>query len=356
MRLLRPFPALIVLGALVLSTLALVLVANGMTPVPEAAPAHGDIDTYAELIVRLQGGQDYYAALHAELLEHGYGTTSVFNWRPPAFLSTLAMLPSLEVARAALTALALLGFGAAVLATARLGGPLLATVAALLLALSQLTVFAPRAELMCELYAGALILISVACYSLNRTWLGFLAAIAALWVRELSGLYIVICILLAWRAGRRHELLAWSAALTAFAVYYGWHAHTVIGMLGPGDRDAQVGWLQFGGAQFALLTAGFNGILLVLPYAATALVLPAALVGLLARHELARPALTVFSYLMLFAVYGKPANSYWGALFAPLLCLGLSWAIPAIRDLLAASLVRPLQSSSGVPAGAPRSD
>jgi hypothetical protein len=31
---------------------------------------------------------------------------------------------------------------------------------------------------------------------------------------------------------------------------------------------------------------------------------------------------------------GKPFNNYWGAMYTPLLMLGLPWAMVALRDLL----------------------
>ena len=99
------------------------------------------------------------------------------------------------------------------------------------------------------------------------------------------------------------------------------------------------GWIQFGGLDF-LLRASSVGWLMLLPPWATALYLPAALLGLGGwTHPTAGYAsLTVACYMAAFAVMGYSMNLYWGALYAPLLTFGAACAVPAFRDLAQAVL------------------
>ena len=78
-----------------------------------------------------------------------------------------------------------------------------------------------------------------------------------------------------------------------------------------------------------------NGLFLALPLVLTAVLLPVAVLGLAgARGAGAAHAWwTVVACLVLFAVVGKPDNWYWGAVYTPLLALGLGWLPLAVRDL-----------------------
>ncbi len=341
---LRPGLAKTVL--VVFAGIALLLALQALTIVEPAQDASrkGDLFMYGQVVGRLQAGESYYQALHTELVNGGYGLQSVFNWRPPFFLSALSLSPSPLLSQGVLVVLALLGLV--------LGRRLVSDVPSLWLkvGLSAMFVFsllsavAPQAELMCELYAGALILISVSAYGQNLPWSGFAAAVLALFVRELSIVYALVCVGLAVRDRRWREVAAWAGTLALFLLYYGWHAHMAMSMVGPGDAAYRDGWLQFQGAAFDIATAHFNGLLMLLPFWVSALLLVLAVLGLLAWPAAAseRVLFAVLAYLAVFAIGGKPFNSYWGALYTPLLCFGVVWAVPALRDLLRAASRRPV--------------
>jgi hypothetical protein len=44
--------------------------------------------------------------------------------------------------------------------------------------------------------------------------------------------------------------------------------------------------------------------------------------------------LVLTMFVAAFAVIGKPFNTYWGALFTPLLTVCMVWSLPALRGLL----------------------
>lgn len=330
-----PMAARLALAVLLVVTAALLVLSMPMEGMDTSGPGkQGDLETYSRVVERLRGGEAYYPALHAELLAGDYGTRAVFNWRPPFFLSMIALFPSEEMARGVLMALAAAGLGLGTWFAARNGGGV-AVVAAtgLLLAAGLVSAVVPRAELACEVWAGVLTLISASSYGLRLRWLGLGAALLALLTREIATPYVVVCLVLALRERRWAEIGAWAIGLVGFAIYYGWHALTVLSLIGPSDRAYPEGWLQFGGLGFDLGTATFNGLFLLLPVWVTALYLPLGLLGLVGDRSSARMAASVLGFLVLFACVGKPDNLYWGSLYTPLLALGLPWAWPALRDL-----------------------
>jgi hypothetical protein len=328
--------------ASLLLTLVAILVLLGVGTAhhaPASAPtaSMGDMAMYGRIVERMQGGEGYYPAAHAELVAGDYGTRSVFNWRLPTLFFLVSRLPSVLWAQ---IGLGIAAIGAALLAFRLMdetAGRATALLLVVILTLSLAACAAPGAVLFAEVPAGVLILLSALAYGLGRPGWGLLAAVAALFLRELAAPYILVSIWLAWRQGRRRELVAWALALAAYGAYFLWHAGMVQAQLGPADVAYPEGWVQWGGLGFMLSTAAFNGLLVAQPIWVTAIVLPLSLVGLAGwRGPMAsRIGLTVGAYLLLFLVIGKPFNTYWGALYTPLLMFGLAQFPAAARDLVA---------------------
>ena len=330
--------ALVVAAAALLAALALVLVANRYSmPAGAASAGQSDLTMYALIADRMRQGQSYYAAAHEALLQGAYGTRSVFNWRLPTLATLESLLPS-EVWAAWLLRLAALGAGLlALLMVYRSAGRTAAALLIPALTLNLISSALPGAAIFADTVAGVLILISASAYGLKRPALGFAAALLALTVRELAAPYVVICILFAWRERRPAELWAWLAGLAAFGAYFAWHYSMVEAQLGPGDVAYPEGWLQFGGPGFMLTTARFNGMLLAAPLWVTAILLPFCLLGRAGWRGScgARIGLTVAAYVALFTLAGKPFDYYWGALYTPLMMVGLPFLPAAVRDLAA---------------------
>jgi hypothetical protein len=346
---LTPLRAGLVLAVLLAVTGALLLVALDVRPLPGVSAGEvGDMGTYAKVVERLRSGESYHPALQRELIDGGYGSRSLFNWRPPFHLSALAVLPSPLWAQLVMV---LAGFAAAMLAAAsvlRSHGPLMAAAVAVALVLSLAALGAPGMAFAIEVAAGTLLLLSVAAYGMRLPWLGFVAAVLALLVRVLAAVYVLVAIAIAWRERRYAELWAWVVALGIYGAYFLWHAGVVFSLIGAADKADPSSWLQFGGAGFLLLAAAYNGAFLLLPLWVTALVLPLGVLGLLAwpGAMAGRALATVLAYLVFFAIIGKPFNGYWGGLFTPLLTLGLPWAPLALRDLAQALGPAPLLGRS----------
>ena len=302
--------------------------------VKHAPTSKGDQYTYEQIVERLRAGEDYYEAMHTELVAGNYGTRSVFNWRPPLYFSALARLPSVLWAQVIIGLIAVVALVMVWRETRATGGPVIAMAGVAFLLLGLLGRLTPAAMLFSEIAAGVLILLSVAAYEARRPVLWAVAAVLALFCRELAAPYLLICVGYAIYERRWPALAVMVGGLVAFGAYYLWHAGHVAAMITAADRAYPDGWVQFGGAAFVLATAAFNGVFAVLPLWVTALLLPFALLGLLARPDKALAGVTVGVYLVTFAVIGKPFNIYWGALYTPLLALGLPWAVPALASLV----------------------
>jgi hypothetical protein len=332
----RRFAAAILAVTALAMLILLAVSARHQPPPPAGSASEGDMATYARIVEQMHAGANYYDAARAELTAGGYGTTSVFNWRMPTLAWIESLFPSLAWASV------LLGLGAiaTTLAAAKFVRDTADSATAVLCILAMLaSLFAcatPAAAMFGEIPAGILILASISAYGLRRPGIGLALGLAALFVRELAAPYVLVCIYLAWRDGRKRELAAWIVGLAAFAAFYAWHASMVMAHVTATDRSYADGWIQFGGLHFLLPAAHFNGIFIAMPLWVTAVLAPLCLLGLAAWPASRRAALTITIFLVAFAIVGKPFNDYWGAIFTPVMMLGLAFVPAALRDLATA--------------------
>jgi hypothetical protein len=247
----------------------------------------------------------------------------------------IARLPSPAWGRAILVAIGIgvviLGFGL----LAAEGGRATAAWGAFLLLGGVLPCFVDGLAVMSELWAGALVALSVVCYGRRWPAAGQVAAVLALFVRELAAPYWVVCMGLAIRQRQWRDAGRLALGLLAYAAFYAWHAREVFARIQPGAAAHATSWIAFGGLPFVLTTVQMNGFLLFLPMAATAVYLVAAGLGFAGWTTLAgqRAGLTAAAYVVAFALVGQPFNQYWGSLIAPLLCLGVARCPLSLRDL-----------------------
>lgn len=300
-----------------------------------STPGNGDLATYSQVVDDMRKGEPYYAAAHKELVAGHYGTRSVFNWRLPTLSWAWSKLPNAIWAKAALLTMAVIALMLVFTWFTSGVSPLMGLLAVPPVVFNLAGCLPTGAELLADVVAGVLILVSVAAYGLRARPIGFLTAVLALFIKELSAPYIVVCIIQAWRGRRYGELAAWLVALGAFSAFFLWHARMVEAHIAPGDIAYREGWLQFGGLPFVLATAGFNGVLLAAPLWITAIVAPLSILGLAAWDGPAgdRVRLTVGAYLVLFLFVGKAFDVYWGAFYTPLMMLGLPFVPRALTDL-----------------------
>ncbi|MGQ9913634.1 MAG: hypothetical protein ACUVQQ_04705 [Thermogutta sp.] len=292
---------------------------------PTARPSY-DLALYEAEVRRIRGGESYYDAAAAELPARGYPTKSIFNWRQPLPTALIATLPRPDDARILLAVVGalilLLGFN---LIRCEPEFAPAAWIWAALTAVSLMPGIMPRLYYSSELWAGSLILLSLVWASSGRTAPAVILGTAALFFRELALPYCASAAAIAWKRGRWGELAAWSAGMLLWGSFFAWHAAQVIGRM-PADATASRGWLCGGGIDFILSTVQMHFLLVLLPRWFTVLYFALAAAGFVAcKSELGRRAATTFAaYVAFFALVGQPFNQYWGQIWTPLLCLGVT--------------------------------
>ena len=344
---LTPLQARVVLGTIAIVALlgaAVTLSPLSSTNLDLERDEAGDAALYRAEAERIHRGEGYYSAAAAELVQRGYPTQSVFNWRTPLPMWLLGKMPTIAWGKALLGVMAIVLMLFALEALVheedakketglrRLGIP---AACALLLSGPLLPTFLGDLFFLPVLWAGVLIALSVCAYGVNRPKLAVMFGLAALVCRELALLYCVLCAAIAWRQRRRGELTGWLIGLAAWFVLFGLHWWQVSELISADASAHSHGWLRLGGAGFVISTAQMNAYLLLLPQWVTALYLVAAMVGLAGWSSPlgTRVGLSVCLYLAVFAAVGQSFNQYWGALIAPLLCFGVVRLPASICDL-----------------------
>jgi hypothetical protein len=286
-------------------------------------------------IERLRNGESYYDAVGKELRDRHYPATRIFNWRTPVHPIVVAWL-SVPVARGLLGALALAALVLTPLALREESKLviLLGTTAQLGAVGSG---FIPLSVGVAEVWAGALIALSLIAYYRRRWIPAAVLGVCAVFVRELAAPYALVCGLIALHARRRGESWIWLAGGLAYAGYFWMHATNVWAHQLAGDLAQGADWLQWNGLTFTLTTTKVNGVLARGAHAATAIYVAIGLAAIVAPRTPPQVALPVLAYCLLFAFAGQPFNYYWGYVTAPLWAFAAAHGLVGINSLVAAA-------------------
>ncbi|MFM7027497.1 MAG: hypothetical protein ACKOXK_02325 [Chakrabartia sp.] len=309
-----------------------VLIVNG-----KPAERDADLRLYEAITRRIAAGESYYVAAADEQRHRSYPLKPFVTVRLP----TLAFV-SAKISPWALHGLVLTLAAAVVLAwRRRLRGELpmpAQEIAAALLLIPGMTLINTGYYLTVhEIWAGLLIALSLALYRPQQWGLAWLAAAAAVAVRELAVPYILLMAAFALYNRQWREFAAWVGLILLLAIGLYAHMQALAAVLRPGD-PASGPWTVMGGPGAALsfihLTAGLRGVSPLIGYPFILL----CLFGWLGwRSETGlRVVLLMAGYGLLFMLTGRDVNFYWGLLLAPLLMPGLAFLRPAFGDLLAA--------------------
>lgn len=317
------------------------------TESPEVADAESltsrssnDLALYQAVVDRVADGEDYYAVLGDELASREYPLLPVFNWRTPLHLGLLATVatPVLQMIALAIALLAL----CLQMRWAELNHlPKAFSYLAAALAAPALCVVAhPMAIYFPEFWAGLLIWTSICCYGNRWAMAGSIAALAALFFRELAAVYILVVTVLALRERNRRELTILCLGLVAYSVYYYLHFSAVQNATALFEQPHTRNWFAFGGAGFLQDTVGMYPLFMVAPPWLKALVVPTALIGAFAcpLNSARHAKWTLGSYVLFFSIAGLPFNYYWGALYTAVVAWGLAWFIPLGRNVAGKAL------------------
>jgi len=341
------------LARLLLTGLALIAAFNLVNRRPVEPPGRtqgsiGDTNLQLRTIERISRGEGYYAAVGDELRRNGYPTSPIINWRTPLHYSVIAAL-SVPIAGKLLFLL-----GIAVVVTGGLAystqSAVKACAAGLLLlgAMAPAMLVRPGAVGFPEHWAAMFIALSLNAY-VARLWMtGAALGLTALFIRELSGPYALVCTLLAFRAGRRREWKLWVAGGFAYAVYYAIHAYAAVGAIQAGDLVRERSYFQTLGLPFIFMTLYTNGVMTLLPTYVTPVAAAFGMSALWADSAQDQLKASLLLYFILFCVAGQPFNFYWGYLTSPIWAHAFIHAPEGLGALVSASrgASRPSESAS----------
>jgi len=306
-------------------------------------PPGNDSGLFERMVDNLRDGESYYAAITREHREMLYPLRPFVTVRLPTLAWTMAALPDASLRALFVQALAIASLLAWLWRLRPLvREPISFALATLVLGAAHAPAFISFGYTIHELWTGLFISISLAIYRPERWWPSLVVALAALSIRELAAAYFIAMAALAWRDARRGETAAWLGGLAAFAVGLCIHAAALAPYVTAADHPSS-GWLGLGGWPFILLQAKWNLLLMTTPDWAAALLLPLALMGLIAaRGAMAdRLLLVVGGYLSAFLIVGRADNAYWGLIVAPLWPIGLFTIGAAVRELAGRMALRP---------------
>jgi hypothetical protein len=332
----------------VLAVLAALIAVGFALPAPHLTngPAHGqgihapqsiNVPLYSGIIARVRAGQPYETAAVAAQRAGGFPLRPFVTVRPPALALITARLPNLAAANLLmrLLAIAVVAAWTVRLAPAGRGPPWLAWTP--LMAFTGVAWAIPGLTfgLFHECWAGLLIALSLALRTDRRFAAAAAVGLVAALIRELAMPYLLVMAVLALAQRRRGEALAFSAALFVSLALLALHAAAVMSLTTPHDL-ASPGWVKLGGWPFVMATAQWNLLVLLLGKPMTAVIVPLALAGALARTDAIglRLAALLIGYTLGFMMIGQPNDFGWGFVVAPLIGVGLALAPLALADLV----------------------
>src|SRR5579863_419975 len=296
-----------------------------------------DLVLYHRIIEGIRDGGDYYSVVARELRAGGYPVRPFVAFREPLLAELLAHVSpaaGLLLLRALIAATILAW--ALRLRAATGSGPARA-IACLLFAGGVALYGQEEYAVVHEVWAGALIALSLALRDERRWLAAAIAGLLAMLVRELALPFVVVMASAALYERKWREAAGWAATIGVFAIAIGLHAAAASAAASPADI-ASPGWSRFGGWRFFLTATWLTGPLRTAPYLVQAALAPLALVGWAGwRAQIAgRAFATLVAYAAMLMAFGRPDNFYWALMFTPLLMVGLTFAPRSLSELVAA--------------------
>lgn len=362
------FPQLKARLALVLLAMCLVFAAwaPGMAPppaeVPQIAPpvkdvAHGsappvtvsfeddgkdnDLRFYRLVIERVKRGDDYYVTAVQLQRANGYPVAPALTVRLPTLALASAMLGTTGIAITAILLLAAIFISNYRRFDAEPGGENFRLFGLALLFVGLSTAINPKFAVLHEVWAAQLMALSfglhrpVAAGEPGGKWIGaWLAAAAALSIRELALPFVLLMAAYAlWRRSWR-EGAAWTGLIVLFTIGMTIHLYFAAAQIIPGDPVSPP-WLVLGGISAFLHKVIYSSSLnlLPIPLAGPAVIL--ALFGWTGWKSQAGTfaSLLTFGYAFAFMIAGRANNFYWGVVILPILFMGLAMVPMAMKSL-----------------------
>jgi len=331
---------LLAIGFPLVFVLALWLTPDHAVSHTTSKPVEGDLGLFKAVVNGQRLGRPYYEVYGEESRTRGYPTRSVFNWRQPLLMRTLALLtPRISLVLFIALAVALLVQAHGLLHRELLG--------VLTVLCTAAVVIIPGEVYFTETWAGLCLGLSAISYVRRRETTGAGWALLALFIRELAAPYCVIAALIAVSQKRWREVGVWMGGAILYAMYFGTHVWQVWQHVLPGDTAHGHSWLYGGGLPFVLKVWQMNGPLMAAPVPLFAVVVVAGVAAWWAPKMPLHVRASVAVYSVLFLFIGLPINTYWGGVIAPLVSLWLAYAPEGVRTVWRnAELLTPAHSPS----------
>lgn len=298
----------------------------------------GDLALYANISERVERGEDYYTAALAEQRQHDYPTTPFVTVRTP-IMAWGAGLWGEAGWRVIAFALLLANVFAWTRALSGVTTAVERIAAAVLVFAGGLAAFNAKYVVVHDLYAGLLVSLALALYRPGRWWPSWLAAAAALSIRELALPFVLLWAVFALAERRWKQAAAVGALLLLFAAGIALHAEGVAAARLPGDRTS-AGWSEMiGPAMFLVSVSQLTPLLILPPWLAAPLALLPLLgwIGLGGRIGLFG-SMWFAGFALALSLFAKSGNFYWALLVLPAYSAGLALAPRAVTDLVRAAL------------------
>lgn len=313
------------------------------------SPAKGDEDLalYAAIISRVAAGENYHAVAADEQRNRGFPLRPFVTMRLPTLALVIAAL-GIGWAHALQMGIAM----AAVLAWNKKlaretvdGWQRLALLG--LLSVGLLPVLFPYYITLHDIWAGALVALSLGLYRPDRWLPSLIVAGCALALREQVLPFVLLMAAFALWHGRWRELMGWAVLTAAFAGLLVWHMQAVAAVILPADHNSPP-WTVMGGPSAALNFLWQTSPLLDVPALLSYPLIVLSVFGWFSWRSEAGlfGGLLLCGYMLAFMITGRPNVFYWGFTVAPLLLAGLVFARTGIQDLLGSGL-RPVASAGG---------
>ena len=320
------------------------LVPQSASAIAAPAASEGEKDNdlllYRRIADRVAQGDDYYVAATELQRANGYPVAPGLTVRLP----TLAHVSAL-VGPKGLVALNLALVFAALALTfrrlaAELGGSEIKLVGTALLLVGLSTSMSAQFLTLHEVWAAELMVLSFALHRPDKgQWIAaWLAAAAAVAVRELALPFVLLMGAMALWRGHRREALAWALLVALFAAGLAWHLSLAEAQIRPGDAVSP-SWLALEGIGGWLYKVEHSSLLNLFPQVIAGPLAVLAVFGWTGWNSPAGRfgALLSLGYALAFMIAGRQNNFYWGVIAVPFLFMGLAWMPFALRSLIDAA-------------------
>lgn len=319
------------MAAIALLALTVWAIVQGTTshdrPIPESAE-QSDLGLYEQIVKRVDRGEPYYHAAIAEQSDRGYPTSPPTTVRLPSLALLIAGVGETG-ARLVLVALLATGLIASIRTAEKIARSRLEWWAfALTLAVSVALSAAPDAIYFHEVWAMTLILIALNIRTTRWWWIAVILGVLAFTVRELAGPFILAMFVLSSFERQWIRATTWLVAGAVCLMTYRFSHFEVVSSFMDGTETPSPSWIQMGGWPFIVDLVKSTTPLSVIPFAGAAIVVAISIFGWIGtRDRVSKGYLaTLFAFIAVFSVVGRPDNVYWGLLFAPFLLPGLAFA------------------------------